>query len=1162
MKYEDLTKSQQAAVRQNGSIIVSAAAGSGKTAVLVQRIVDRLTSKENPLSADRLLVVTFTVAAAGEMRSRIEKELDIYCKNNLDDKNAARQKLLIRSARISTIDSFCIEMVRENFAKADIYPDFKIAQEKDIAQIKDTAASIVFSNYFALKDEEFINLLNAFGSVYDEKNLVNAVDEIYEKSQNMPFPQVWLSKMLSAYEEKAFDKWSELALGEAEKLTKAALRYINAAKETCEKDSEVKNAYLPNFLDAEEQCERILEYCKTNSWDDVLRRAKAFSFGRFGSVKGSKENPVAVMVRKLRELCERMMKKTEALLIEEKEFAKLHFTEGAPTGKKLIEITKVYCEEIDRIKKEKNVYTFSDIEHFAFSLLCYAEDEKIFLRNDAYEYINQYDEILVDEYQDVNNLQDRFFYFLSNYGEHLFVVGDVKQSIYGFRGANPDNFIEAIKSATDYKEARKGERKSITLDANFRSRDGVCQTVNYIFDQLMTEENCGIDYARTERLFPKASFPELGIPAGEFHLVNTKGENEKEEEAKHIAAYIKDIMQSGRVIKDKATKELRTARYGDFAVIVRAMKGNASILVNAFNQAGIPVTYSKDSFLESKEIAVMLSLLNVIDNPSRDVTLLSAMMSPIFGFTADDMALIRCGDKKSSLYSAVIKASQTDAKCKGFLEKIANFRRNAVVLTLPKLISKVYDATDFLNVVQMMDDGQARRANLIHLIHLAQNYAASGDGSISGFIKSLERVGDGNIKGATLSAGSDAVRIISIHNSKGLQYPVCFFAFAGVAFNTADQKKSLIIEENHGVAFNYYNDDGKIDTINKKLLVRFSNYNLLKEELRMLYVALTRAEDRLIITASRKNPYNEVAKAAVKLVANAGKISEDVYLNANCYADWLIPCMLLHNCGGELRKLAEESDLEALSGDNMLIKIFENSECEEKNEPAATETPDYELSKEIMKRINYVYPFNALRTIEAKASVSDIAHKAETGDFDFTSRPGFLSESGLTPTERGTAVHTIMQFMDYTAAREDFEKEIERLKEWEFITEEQSKVDTLHIKRFIESDLFTRILSAKKVEREMQFLTFLSAEKLKNDIEEHLKNEKIVVQGAVDLMLIEEDGIVIIDFKTDRVSNEAALINSYSEQLRIYAEACSKITGLRVKEKIIYSLVLDSSIVV
>lgn len=1163
LEFDKLTIGQQAAVRERGSIIVSAAAGSGKTAVLVQRIVNRLTSKEDPLSADRLLVVTFTVAAATEMRSRIEKELDAYCKNNPDDKNAARQKLLIRSARISTIDSFCIDLVRENFAKANVSPDFKIAEERDIATIKDAASQFVFSNYFAAKDEEFLNLLDAFGSIYDEKNLLEAVDEIYEKSQDMPFPQIWLSKMLASYEKEAFEKWIKLALAEAAKLIKTVLRYINAAKLMCESDSDVKNAYLPNLICAQEQSEKILNYIIENNWDETLRCASIFSFGKFGSVSGSKDNTTAVMVKKLRELCEKTIKKIVDLLCEEYAVAEKHFIDGAPSGRKLIEITKAYCDAVDKEKREKNIYTFSDIEHFAFSLICYEQDDEIILKEDAHEYIGQFDEVLVDEYQDVNNLQDKFFYYLSDMGSHLFVVGDVKQSIYGFRGANPENFITAVKNAVDYKFAKETDKKLIILDANFRSRNDVCESVNFIFDRLMTEENCGINYKKTERLFPKADFAKLDIPASEFHIVDSQGDSEKEAEAKHIAAYIKEIMSESEFIKDKNNNQLRKARFSDFAIIVRNMKGNAGVLVKAFNDIGIPVTYAKDSFLESREVSIIVSLLKVIDNPTRDVNLLAVMMSPIFNFTADDMALIRTANRKASLYSAVVEsASNGNEKSKKFLNIIADYRRNSVILDLPRLISKIYDTTNLLSIVQMMEDGEARKANLTHFIHLAENYSSNGNQSISGFIKSLERVGNGKIKGATLSAGNDAVKIMSIHNSKGLQFPVCIFAFAGAAFNTMDQKKPLIIEENHGVAFRYYNDDGKIDTINKKVLARFCNYNLLKEELRMLYVGLTRAQERLIITMSRKNPYSEISKAAVKLAAGAGTIGEDIYSQANCYADWLVPCMLLHPDGEELRKTADETEFMVSSGEKMLIKIFKEKECIVPEVPASIQTPDYELSEQIKKRINYVYPFNALRYIEAKSSVSDIVHKAEKGSYDFNSRPGFLSQSGLTPTERGTAVHTIMQFMDYSAARENFEQEIERLKEWEYITEEQSKVDTLHIKRFVESKLFDRIIASNNVQKEMKFLTFMTAKELQNTIDESLKNEKIVVQGAVDLMFVEDDGIVIVDFKTDRVSDENSLIESYAEQLRIYADACSKITGLKVKEKIIYSLVLDRGIVV
>lgn len=1163
MRFEELTKPQQAAVREKGSILVSAAAGSGKTAVLVQRIIDRLTDRKNPISADRLLVVTFTVAAAGEMRSRLQKELDIYCRENPDDTAAARQKLLLQSAKICTIDSFCIDMVRENFAKAGVAPDFKIAEDKDILLMRESAMSEVFERYFESEDKDFLNLLDAFGSVYDERNLMDAVEEIYEKSQNLPFPEIWLSSMENRYNEDAFEMWCRFAFDEAVRRTDIAARFVAAAGEFFDKDEAVLKGYSGNFAIASEKLENIRNAAQACDWNLVVHLCSEFSFGKFGSVRGANENKNAVAVKTLRKLTESQISKISSLFCEDVTLSKEKFLKNAPANKTLIKLAIEYSIALRKVKSEKNIYTFSDIEHFAFSLICDTDGHIIYLKEGAEEYIGDYDEILVDEYQDVNDLQDTFFHFLSDLGSHLFAVGDVKQSIYGFRGANPDNFIAKMNKAVSYEKAKEDDLKSIVLDANFRSRSGICDMVNFMFDKLMTKDNCGISYADTERLLPAAVFPESSMPCAQLHLVDSSGENEKEAEAIHIADCIENIMNSSEVVTDKQTGRLRPARYSDFAVIIRAMKGNASVVAEELKRRGIPVSYTKDSFLESKEVGMMLALLSVIDNPTRDVELLATMMSPIFRFTPDDMAEVRCADRKSSLYGAVTAcAAKGNIACANFLEAIAEFRRSAVVLTLPRLIAKIYDNTGFLNIAEMMPDGQARKANLIRLSELAAAFSNSGNNDIGNFLNNLKKLDNGKIKGATLSAGNNSVKIMSVHNSKGLQFPVCIFAFTGMPFNTMDQKKSLIIHPEFGVSFRYFSEDeGSITAIDKKLLSHFSMSNLLKEELRMLYVAATRAQDHLIITMAKKDPYGLLEKTAVKLFAAGGVISEDIYSSATSYSDWILPCMLLHPDSNQLREAADVSFPMLESREKMTIGIYTAQKQEVIKQPQAILESDPDTVKAIRDRIEYKYPFDILRSIQAKASVSDIAHKAEAGVYDFTSRPGFLNKNGLTPTARGTVVHKIMQFLDFEAARQDFDAEIERLKEWEFITEEEAKVDTIHIRRFIRSPLFDRIYKSQKVEREMQFLTYMPAGLINEEIPVELKNEKIVVQGAVDLLFYEEDGIIIVDFKTDRVTEDKQLINAYAEQLRIYAEACEKITGLKVKEKIIYSLVLDRAIV-
>ncbi len=1163
MDFNKLTIPQQAAVTEKGSILVSAAAGSGKTAVLVQRIVKALTRKDNPLSADRILVVTFTNAAAAEMRARLEKEVDRYCRENPADKAAARQKILLQSANISTIDSYCISLVRENFDKANVDIDFKMAEENELSAIKDTAAKAVFEKYYESENPTFISLLDAFGSLYDDSDLTDAVKEIYENSQNMPFPSVWIEGIKNRYVDNSFALWENEAYTEAKEQLDRILGYINSADRYFAENEELKKAYGISFDAARDRTSAAIKSAEKKDWDGLYESIKMLKFDDFKRGAFSADERDALCVKKLRAFAETIIKKLQTFIYAEKAVVENHYNTTSPLTRLLLELVCEYAKQLDSLLREKNVYNFSDIEHKAFELLCEFKDGEVSLREEAREFVDRYDEIFVDEYQDVNDLQDMFFHFLSDSGKKLFVVGDVKQSIYGFRGANPDNFLAKQQVSVDYKEAGENELKSIILDANFRSRDGICGFVNHIFDRIMTKETCGIDYKATERLSPKADFPPIDIPQAEFHIVDSGFEKEKEAEASYIADYILSVMNSGEIIKDKKTGTLRKAKFSDFAIIVRYLSTVSSTLVEQLTERGIPVTYTKDGFLKSKEIKTMLSLLCVIDNPTREIELLSVLMSPIFCFTADDMANIRIGSRKVNLYSAVINsANNGNEKCKAFLEFLSKLQKFAAIMPLHDLITHIYNLTDYKNMVSLMPDAVGRISNLNYLVSLAENYEATGNKGIFAFKKSLEKLGDEKLKGAAMSSGGDCVQLMTIHYSKGLQFPICIVAYGGNNFSNKDSRKSLIIDTEYGVSFMYYDDeDGKVTPIDKKLLAQYQKKRQLKEELRMLYVAATRAEDRLVMTVARKNVEALLFGSAVKLEAAGDKVNREIYLSANCYADWIIPCLLLHSDSADLRKTVGykyegvKNPYAVLSGIYELnTRVAGNTEYEYK--------PDNDAIKLIKDRLDYQYPFDILRQIEAKSSVSAIVHKAEEGDYDFTLRPGFLNKNGLTATDRGTAVHKIMQYMDFEKVREDFEAEITRLKEWEYISEEEAEVDTAHIKRFVNGELFSRMLKAKELKREMKFLTFLPAGRVNDNIPSDLYDEQIVVQGAVDCMFIEEDGVVIVDFKTDRVKEESQLVNAYAEQLNIYAVACEKITGLPVKEKIIYSLVLDRSIVV
>lgn len=1163
MDFNKLTIPQRAAVTEKGSILVSAAAGSGKTAVLVNRILTALTREKDPLSADRILVVTFTNSAAAEMRARLEKEIEDFCRKNPNNKEAHRQKILMQTAAISTIDSYCISLVRENFNKAKIDIDFKIAEENELAAIKDTAAKNVFEKYYESENQLFIELLDAFGSMYDDKDLIDAVKEIYEEGQNMPFPSLWLCNIKARYSGNSFDVWEKEAFETVKEMLERILRYINAADKYFAENEELKKAYGPSFDYAKEKTVKALKEAEAKEWDSLFDAVKLLKFDSFLRSKIAADDSLGLRVKKLRSIAENIIEKVKGLVYAENETVKNHYNTTAPLTLLLIELVEEYSKELDILLHEKNTYTFNYIEHKAFELLCEYNGSDIVLREDAGELIDRYDEIFVDEYQDVNNLQDMFFHFMSAGGKKLFVVGDIKQSIYGFRGANPENFQKKQAESVDYKTAKENETKSIILDANFRSRSGVCGFVNHIFDRIMTEENCGINYKLTERLSPKADFPKIDIPAAEYHIIDCKDEKEKVAEAAHIADYILSVMNEGKVIKDKKTGELRRAKFSDFAVITRYLKPVANVLVEEFVKRGIPVSYTKEGFLKSKEIKTMLSLLSVVDNPTREVELLSTLMSPFFCFTPDDMANIRINSRRGGLYLAVVNsAKEGNEKCIGFLKTLSNLQKLAAIMPLSSFISHVYNLTDYKNIVSLMSDSMGRLANLNYLITLAEEFEAAGNKGIFAFRKSLENLGDEKLKGAVMSDGNDSVKLMTIHYSKGLQFPVCIVAYCGNNFSNRDSKKSLIIDNEFGISFMYYNDDeGKITPIDKKLLSFYQRKRQLKEELRMLYVAATRAEDRLVFTTARSNVDLLLFTSAVNLEAADNKVSKDIYVTANCYADWMTPCVLLHSDANKLRSMVGFNPEELSKEEGVKAEVYGFEDFTEEEKKLDFEV-DCNAVESIKKRLDFIYPYDVLRNIEAKSSVSAIVHKAEEGDYDFTLRPGFLNENGLTATGRGTAVHKIMQYMDYDKIREDFDGEIERLKEWEYISEEEAKVDTKHIKAFVKSRLFERMCSSEKLKREMKFLTFLPAEKINGNVPENFKNEQIVVQGAVDCMFIEDGGVVIVDFKTDRVNDEKKLIDCYAEQLNIYAMACEKITGLPVKEKIIYSLVLDSSIVV
>lgn len=1160
------TKAQQRAIEEKGSILVSAAAGSGKTAVLVERVISQLCDKENPTRADELLIVTFTNAAAAEMRSRIENRLEEECRKHPNDTALLLQKHLLSNAKICTIDSFCIDLVRENFEKLDISPDFKIGDSSTLESINQEVLFSILNRYLEEKDPLFFELLDIVGAEFDEKNFAQLVLSVYEYSRQLPSPQVWFNKLLKDYDNGVFSKnniWYKYTFQKARKIVDAMQSQISTAKYFISTIEEASNAYYAAFDDASMQISALEDALTNNDWDEFYNALSSYKLMRLPSVRGLSEFSLINAAKDIykylgSKACENLQK----LFYGDFEFINCQFLKLYKPLELFVDILKEFDTKVFEAYKEQNIFTFHNTEHLALKLLCSERDGVLTVADEAKELLSQYKEVMVDEFQDTNDLQNRLFYILSEFDSKLFVVGDVKQSIYAFRGANPLNFLEKKNNCVDACNATQNERKKIILGNNFRSKDEICSFVNYFFKLFMQEETGNIIYNSEEELIPASVFPQIDEKSVSADIIDCCDSNEESLilEARAIAEYIKKTINGKECIK-KDENTLRKACYGDFTILLRSVSNKAPLLVRELKKCGIPVALNVSEFAESVEIATFLSLLKVIDNPQSDIELLTVMMSPIFSFTPDEMAEIRADKKDGDLYSAVIfSANRANLHCKSFLNTIEKYRLEAVTLSLSDLISKLLISTEYLNISSAMSDGEQRRNNLLLLCDLAEQFSTEKSPSITSFISFVQK--QTQSIGSNVSGGN-SVKIMSIHASKGLQFPICIIASAASKFNDAESRNSAAFSTDFGLGFKYFDeqDKQKYTTVSREVILDNIKNFALEEELRLLYVAMTRAQDKLHFVASYSNLDRALKGYKNLAVSSENKVDYALFSRTKSYADWLMISFLLHPDGKKLldgndgilcRDTQSTIDIKLIDASTLVPSYTEKEE--------ETIAFDNEFSELLNRNFSYSYPYADLEKIQSKMSVSALANKAESEKYYFKGLPSFLSKDGITATGRGTAMHKVMQFIDFTKSNQ-VEEEIERLYEWQFITEaEKNALSIRDLKAFFESEIFARIKNSQRVEREMRFITEIPACEIDATLGTVYKDEQVIVQGAVDICFIEDGGLVILDFKTDRVEALEQLAESYGEQLSIYAKACEKIFGLPTKEKIIYSFAKSDTV--
>ena len=1176
----DWTTDQRHAIEcRKGSVLVSAAAGSGKTAVLVERVIRRLTDKDNPCSAEDLLIVTFTRAATAQMREKIGAAILKRLSEDPTDRHLRRQYMLLPFAKICTIDSFCNDLVRENFHALGISPDYSLLDNETAVIMKnDVCEAMLERAYEEDSDGRFSELSDMMSSGSSDEDFAKLIIKMYDISTAYPFPDLWLDSLIGEYSQPDINKsrWGGIIKKYVCDMLDYCVSSSRGMMTAMESDPIVADAYGAAVQSDINMYAELRE--KINSdWDEALEAFKTVKYMSLGRVPKGYESETKNVVTTARKKLKDLLKKVPGIMcVSSEEHADDMRLLRDPVTK-LIELVKQFGREYSAEKDKMNSADFSDILHRALNLLAVSDGRGGYIKTDlARELSSHYVEILVDEYQDINEAQDMIFRAISADENNLFTVGDVKQSIYRFRQAMPEIFLRR-RSTTHSFESGKYPL-GITLGSNFRSRVGVTSCVNYIFRQLMSTEAGELEYDDSEALNAAAKYPERDIPDCELHVVTDKGNRADtlEAQARYVARYIDRTVRERKTLVTKGGA-LHPASYGDFCILLRTAKNVSSVYANALSERGIPV-FSPETggFFAAAEISFILSLLRVLDNPVQDIPLAAVMLSPLFGFSAGELADIRASAKErleagetEPLYRSVAaSADEGDEKAAAFLKKIESLRRLSLTLSAGEFVRRVCEETGFDAIAGAMPDGERRRLNIGLLCDYAEKYEAAGNLGLSGFIRFIDKVArtSGDLATAARpSENADIVRIMTVHQSKGLEFPICILADMQHAFNERDNTESVLISSSAGLGMKRRTEDGisVYDTASRRAAVITSERMGRSEEMRVLYVALTRAKENLVMVTSVPNPEKGLAKVAVECGIGE-RANPFAVLRMNNFSDLVLTALMRHPAADELRKLSGvDVPIFLPEKDRFKLKVVvsdsESFMTESANEQKIAAKPVF--FNEVQARLDYSDPRSVLSSVPAKRAASDGSERGINREYFASSRPAFMSSGGLTPAQRGTATHKFMQFSDYSAARAGIESELARLVDGGFLSEDEGKaVNIGAAKRFFMSPLAERIFASDNVMREKKFAALFPAKFFYPELTGEAAEEKIVVQGIADCVFVEDGELVIVDYKTDTGVDAEALLDRYSAQLEIYREALSQALGMPVKETLLYSFFMNSTV--
>lgn len=1170
------TDEQRLAIEESGgALLVAAAAGSGKTAVLVERVLRRLTDPVSPSDIDRLLLVTYTNAAAAEMRGKIADA--IAGALALDPKNTRlrRQLLLVHRAQIETVHAFCLRLAREQFAALGITPDFAVADEAAAAALREEALEEVIEDSYEVGGAGFLALSDLLSAGRDDSRLCEVVRQIYERIQSHTDPDAFLEQVRRVFVDPAGSKAHRETLLEQARVSAAyGLACLERAQAEMEADETLQAAYGPAFA-ADCAHARGLLCAIDEGWEAAVAAAAALTHDRLGAVRGYEDKAFQEYVKALRKewrtAADQIAGKWLCTNAEAEAYDR---TLVAPAMDALIDTVRAFARAFAARKRERGLVDFSDLEHFAIRLL-WKDGKPTAL---AASVAAGFDEIMVDEYQDSNRVQEAIFRAVSREGRNLFFVGDVKQSIYGFRLADPSIFLEKYRAYADAQTAAEGAPRRVNLTRNFRSRAQVLEAANYIFGKVMREWTGDLDYTEREALYVGADYPEPDHPRyqTEVLLLDTAetpddGPDKTTLEAQMVAARICALLDEGFPVYDRTEERQRPAEMRDIVILLRSVSRKAAVYRAALEQAGLVAeTDENTGLLATAEVSAIVSLLSVIDNPRQDIPLIGALRSPLFGFSEQELAEIRLAARDADYLDALTAAAESGMeKAALFLQQLKRLRLLAADLPVYRLLALLYDEMGVLGLYGAQSCGAQRQANLLAFLERARAFEARAGRGLFRFcamLRGMQERGE-DFPAAQAHGGGGAVRIMSIHKSKGLEFPIVIVADCAKEFNEQDRTAPVLVHPTLGLGPKCRDLARGIQypSLWRQAIAVRSRREAVSEEMRVLYVAMTRPKEKLILTASSAQMQQHLKKCA--MTAALPRLPDYALGAVRSFLPWLLMPLLRHPAAGVLRQTAEaELVPDPHAPDVFAFRILRPEELKMPDAFSAEKTKAedlFEISPDL------VYPHEYLQDIPAKMTATGLkqTYKAAEAAEDTVPvlqemrlrQPVFDRElRGLAPTEIGTAHHLFMQFCDFAACVQEngVQAELARLKEKRILAPEQAAaIDCKVIERFFCSSLYQKWFCTGQVRREFKFSVLVPA-MLYEPVAAQTPEETVLLQGVIDCLIEVPEGYLVVDFKTDRITKQNAetCAQKYQPQLAAYALAVQKIFGRNVVGQVLYFL--------